>query len=125
MSKDLKLSLDHIHIKNDHDGWASGAGDIYFKYSLDGGGDKYFGKTGQTGIHTGKSSPLNYDFEFDDVESALSINIGVWDSDPGSDDHLPEDLVEHFSAAENFGIGHHTWDTKDYKLTYTIFEEFS
>lgn len=123
MSKDLKLSLDHIHIKNDHDPWPKGAGEIYFKYSLDGGEDDYFGSTGITKIHTGNSSPLNYDFQFNDVESALSINIGVWEEDWGRDDHLPKDLVEHFSAAENFGIGHHTWDTKDYTLKYTIFEE--
>lgn len=125
MAKDLKVSLDHIHIKNDHDGFGKGAGEIYFKYNIDGGLDDAVGQTGITGIHTGDGKPLGekFDFEIDDVKDQIVINIGVWESDWGKDDHLPKDLNVTYTADQNFGIGQqHTYDTTDYIIKYTIFE---
>jgi hypothetical protein len=124
MGKNLQISLDHIDVHNDHDGWGRGAGDIYFKYSLDGGLDEVIGTTGvDHHINSGKDADLNYDFDVY-AENQLYFSVSVWDSDwPDGDDRLgPDNLLRYFTADENFGIGSHEHSTDDYTLFYSIVE---
>ena len=120
MSQNLVVSLDHIYVKNDHDGFWTGDGDIYFQYALHGGHAGVTGSTSNHGIGSGDTQVLNYQWEVT-VEDFLSLSIGVWDEDTGSDDHLRSDLVTSYSEDQNFGVGQHTHQTTDYDLTYSIF----
>jgi hypothetical protein len=124
MSQDLSVYVDRIDIFDDHDGWWTGAGDIYINYDVnDGAGPGVDGTLGEYSIDSGDGRIIGEQIAvLNNVDNFISINFSVWDSDVGDDDHLDYDMYESYSSDQNFGIGTHTYQTDDYSLVYSIAE---
>jgi len=115
----LGVYLTELHIKNDHDGWSRGKGDIYFNYTLESNTESISGRwpaSGDVGIGTGSTRSLENYFvglvpEPRSGESG-SFGVKVRDNDwPDGDDKIREDATTNFTGVSNIDI-----DERDYHL---------
>jgi hypothetical protein len=123
------LSVRELTVHHDHDtawfGPASGAGEIYIDYGLQGNYSQAHGETathdinaGETHSYVGENTTLTVS-----AESYLSLSFDVWDRDwwPDANDHLNGTYTATFHTGDNFGVGTHTVDMPHYQLVYEIF----
>lgn len=110
-------------------GYDSNTGEIYLKYDVHADGHKEAsGRVPDHGewhldSHTGQVIGHGELGRFHDVDHSLKLDIKVWDKDSdGKDDHLKNDLHVTYDQHDNYGIGSHAYETKDYCLYYSIYE---
>ena len=127
----IKLLLDMVNIKDDHDDFSDG--DIYIKYTISNGTNSITGRwpsgDGNVGIGSGETSNIGI-FAAALPEPAagnnLKIHVEVWDDDDwftGGDDLVGSDDIE-FSASDHFGTDQvvHVMDKGGYRLTFSLTE---
>ena len=122
LSGELAVFFDNLLIRDDHDGWTRGEGDIYFRYALRANGQQVDGRW-----------PSSGDSSFDDDESkdigvfagtlpppaagtTASLDVQVREGDwPDGDDTLASDATESLPSSGGFSI-----DRSDYRLNGTV-----
>ncbi len=84
-------------VKNDHDGWATGKGDIYINYKVDGNrlASNRWPTMGNVGIGTGDTKTMSFTAGIVDVSLGVpvTLDLKVRDSDLGTDDKLRDDTI--------------------------------
>jgi hypothetical protein len=122
LNSDLSVFLDNLLIRDDHDGWSRGAGDIYFNYTLSSNGQLVKGRwpaSGDSGFDSGDSKNINLfagSIPAPTGGSTASIEVKVRDGDwPDGDDHLSSDATETLPAGGTFSV-----DRSDYRLNGTV-----
>ena len=123
--------LDFIHIKNDMDNWAAGAGDIYINYTITAGSEEVKGRWpsgGNIGIDSGDAKEigkLGGVVALPSNSGEVKIKIRVMDADSwftGSDDLIGQDEYI-FRNTNRFGINEttHIFDKNNYRITLSMY----
>ena len=122
LNGDLSVFFDNLLIRDDHDGWSRGAGDIYFNYTLSSNGQLVPGRwpaSGDSGFDSGDSKNINIfagTIPLPAAGTPASVEVKVRDGDwPDGDDHLSSDATETLPAGGTFSV-----DRSDYRLNGTV-----
>lgn len=122
LSGELSVFFDTLLIRDDHDGWGRGKGDIYFNYILGANGQQVSGRwpaSGDSGFGDGDSREIavfagTIPAPAPGTEASLDVKVrdGDW---PDGDDDLASDAIEPLPAAGSFSV-----DKSDYRLNGTV-----
>ncbi len=122
LSGDLSVFFDNLLIRDDHDGWPRGQGDIYFNYVLNANGQQVSGRwpsSGDSGFDDGDSKNINVfagTIPAPAAGTAASLDVKVREGDwPDGDDDLDSDATEALPAGGGFSV-----DRSDYRLNGTV-----
>ena len=129
-SADLKVLLDVLNVKDDNDGFFTGAGDIYVNYTISNGSQTVSGRWPSSGTRsmndhdTEHMSVLAASIPAPTGNNSLSVRLRVMDEDgflAGADDLLGDDTFT-FPSSGNFGATAttHVRDRTDYRVTLSV-----
>jgi IgA peptidase M64 len=127
---DLRVLLDVLNVKDDQDGFFTGAGDIYVDYTVSNASESVSGRWPSSDTYslsdheTAQMSALAASLPSPLGDQLLSITLRVMDEDGflgGDDDQIGEDTFT-FSAAEDFGATGttHVRDLAGYRVTFSV-----
>ena len=127
---DLRVLLDVLNVKDDHDGFFTGDGDVYVRYTVSNGSRSVSGRwpaSGTRGMADHDTAYMNVvaaTLPVPSSDGSLSIQVTVMDEDgflAGDDDQIGDDTYT-FSAAEDFGAAAvtHVRDQGGYRITLSI-----
>jgi hypothetical protein len=105
-------------VKNDHDGWSRGAGDIYMKYVVSGNPDSRgrWPRSGDVNINTGQTKTLDINAGIIVRGTPITLDLKIRDADwPDGDDKLRDDITMQLPPGGLFTI-----DERDYELTARV-----
>jgi len=118
LGNDLSVTLENLLIRDDHDPWPRGDGEIYLHYAVQANAERLSGRwpvSGESDFDDGDSKNINRfvgTVPQPAPTTSGSIESKVREYDwPDSDDTLQSDATEHF-----WGAGTVTIDRADYRL---------
>jgi hypothetical protein len=122
LSGELSVFFDNLLIRDDHDGWPRGSGEIYFHYALRANGQQVSGRwpsSGDSSFDGGDSKNIAV-FAGTLPEPAggttASLDVQVREGDwPDGDDDLSSDATVSLPASGGFSV-----DRSDYRLNGTV-----
>jgi len=123
----LRVLLDTLHVKNDHDGFFTGDGDIFVRYTISNGSQQVTGRWpagGERSIGSGESTEmavLAAALPRPASGDGLSVRLVVRDDDLFGSDLLGDDTFL-FTSAGDFGADAvvHVRDRGDYRVTLSV-----
>lgn len=127
---DLRVLLDRLNVKDDHDGALAGDGDIYVEFTVSNGTQSVTGRwpaSGTSGMSDHESTYMKVlaaSIPTPPPDGSLSVRVRVMDEDgflTGGDDEIGEDTFT-FGAAEDFGAAAttHVRDQRGYRITLSV-----
>jgi hypothetical protein len=127
---DLRVLLDALNVKNDHDGVFTGDGDIYVKYTVSNGSETVLGRWPTSGTRgmgdhdTRYMKVLAAMIPSPAAGSSLTVRVRVMDEDgflAGADDQIGDDTFT-FGSSGNFGAADttHVRDRNEYRITLSV-----
>ena len=116
LGSDRAVFFRDLLVRDDHDGWGRGSGDIYLNYDLRADAQQVSGRwpgSGDSGFDSGDSKTLNvFAGLLSDPASNPTVEVRVRDGDwPDGDDTLSSDATSALPAAGPFEV-----DRSDYRL---------
>ncbi len=135
VSANYHVLFDFIHIKNDMDNWAAGAGDVFIEYTIHSGGNEIKGRwpsSGDIGIDSGEAreiGKLGGVLAFSASSGEVKVRVKIMDADSwftGGDDLIGEDEFI-FNNSSSFGITQttHIFDKNNYRITLSVYQSGS